>query len=139
MRYRRPWPGPRRYKDTYGHTIIDGHTYLGRPRVPPLPNRISMRDRITGAEKVLSHTSTPGAILLVNIDPKWSDVTHYGSHDGPYDGDFRLFLDNGTLTAEFAAGHNSQFILTRKDFQTTVLRITVDQTNGAIVYTEYEL
>lgn len=139
MRYRQPWRSPRRYKDVYGHTIIDGYTYLGRNRIPPMPNRIAMRDRTTGEERVLSHDGTPGSIDLVAVDSRWSDVTHYGAHDGPYDGDYRLYLDNGTLTAEYAAGNSSQFILTRKNFETTVLRITVNQTTGAVVYTEYEL
>lgn len=136
---RRYRPGPRIRTDVYGHKIIDGYTYLGRNRVPPLPNRIAMRDRTTGAERVLSHNGAPGSISLVAVNSRWSDVTHYGSYDGPYDGDYRLYLDNGTLSAEYAAGHNSSFILTRKDFETTVLRVTVDQVDGSVEYTEYEL
>lgn len=139
MRRRLPLRTPRHYTDAYGNRMIDGYTYLGRNRVPPLPNRIAMRDRTTGEERVLSHDGAPGSIDLVAVNPRWSDVTHYGSYDGPYDGDYRLYLDNGTLSAEYAAGHSSSFILTRKNFETTVLRVTVDQVDGSVEYTEYEL
>lgn len=141
MRYQRPWKTPRVHRDNYGHTIIDGYTYLGRSRVPPLPNRIAMRDRTTGEEKVLSHSGTPGSLSVDPVTPssRWSDITRYGAYDGPYDGDYRLYLDNGTLHAEYVLGHGNQYILTRKDFETTVLRITIDQVDASIVYTEYEL
>src|SRR5687768_1103658 len=136
MRQRRYIRTPRIRKDTFGHTLIDGYTYMGRSRVPPLPNRIALRDRTTGEEKVLSHTTGPGVIDLVDVNSRWSDVTHYGAHDGPYDGDYRLYLDNGTLLGEYAQGHGNQYILTRRDFDTTVLRVTVDQTDASIIYTE---
>jgi hypothetical protein len=136
---RRQVRAPRKYRDVYGNVMIDGYTFMGRNRVPPMPNRIAMRDRTTGEEKVLSHDATPGDIDLVDVNTRWSDVTHYGAHDGPYFGDYRLYLDNGTLAAEYALGHGSQTILTRKNFETTVLKITIDQTDGTVVYTEYDL
>lgn len=141
MRSRRHYPQPHKYRDVYGDLIIDGHTYLGRVQVPPLPNRIAMADRTTGEMKVLGQSGTPGALTLnlQTIQPFWSDVTKYGPLEGPYSDQFRLVLDNGVLSAEYAPGNNSRRLFTRNNNETTVLEITVNPNNGAVIYTEVEL
>lgn len=131
-------PGPRRYKDAYGHLIIDGYTYMGRPRVPPMPSRLALKDRTTGQFKVLSHNAGAGAVVLANIDPKWRDVQKFGTHEGPYSGDYRLFLDNSVLAFELAPNHSNARILTRRSFDKTVIEITAG-TNGTVVSTQYPL
>lgn len=138
MPYNSNRPGPRRYKDAYGHLIIDGYTFMGRPRVPPMPNRLALKDRTTGLYKVLSHTAGAGSFVLADIDPKWRDVQKFGTHEGPYHGDYRLYLDNAVLAFELAPDHSNSRILTRRGFDKTVLEITAD-TNGAVVYTVYAL
>lgn len=135
---RRYLPHPRITKDAYGHTLIDGYTYMGRQAIPPLPNRIAMTDRITGDERVLSHTGSVGTLTLdlVAVNPAWLNVTTYGPHEGPYTGNWRLYLENGTLVAEATIlPHGNQRVLTRLANQRTMLDITVD-VDGNIVYTE---
>ena len=141
MRTRRPFKQPHIYTDELGYTYIDGYRYMGRVRVPSLPNRIAMLDRTTREYQVLSHSGAAGSLLidLVDINTNWRDVSLYGDNEGPYTGDYRIYLDNGTLAAEYAAGYSSQTILTRRNFDNVLLRIEVDPTNGQIVYTEYEL
>lgn len=134
----RTLPSPRRYRDAYGHLIIDGRTFMGRPRVPPMPARLALKDRTTGNFKVLSHSAGAGSFVLADINPKWTDVQKFGTHEGPYSGDYRLYLDNSVLAFELAAGFNSPKILTRRAYDKTVLEITAD-TNGAVVYTVYQL
>lgn len=138
MPYSRKLPMPRRHRDAYGHLIIDGYTFMGRPRVPPMPARIALKDRTTGEFKVLSHAAGAGSFVLVDIDPKWVDVQKFGPYEGPYSGNYRLYLDNSVLAFELAAGFNSPKILTRRAYDKTVLEITAD-TNGAVVYTVYQL
>lgn len=140
-RYRRQLPGPHRYRDQYGDLYIDGYRYMGRTRVPSMPNRLAMIDRETGDTWVLSHTGDPGSLELdfVARDPRWLDVTLYGPYDGPYFGNYRLFLAYGTLMAEYAPGYGSQTILTRRGFDTTVLQIKVDANTCLITYHEYDL
>lgn len=130
---------PHVYRDPYGHIIIDGYTYMGRPRVPPLPNRIALTDRTTGETKVLSHDVGASNLVLADVTTSMSDITHFGMHDGPYSGDYRLYLNNGTLAFEYAPGYASSRILTRRAFDTTVLELTVDLTNGSVVYTQIDL
>ena len=139
MRYRQKFPRPHVRRDENGYIIIDGYTYLGRPRVPPMPNRIALQDRTTGLYKVLGNTAGAGALELMDINPQWSDVEKYGPNDGPYNENFRLYLDNGVLGSEYAAGYNSRTILTRRDFDTSVLLITINQIDGTIEYTPYDL
>lgn len=129
---------PRVRRDSLGYLLIDGGTYMGGVRVPPLPNRISMVDRTTGAALILSHTNGPLTIALVPDDPKYSDVSRFGPRDGPYSGDYRLFISNGSLGFERAPGFSSPLILTRRAFDTTVLQIT-PSTSGAVQYTSYQL
>lgn len=140
-RNRRRIPGPHITTDAYGHKMIDGYTYLGRYRTPPMPNRIAMVDRTLATVGVLSHTGTPGALTIdiVPVNTRWTDVTTYGPYDGPYFEEYRLYLDNGVLAAEYALGYGSQTILTRRNFETTVLKVTINPLDGSVVYTEYEL
>lgn len=130
---------PHVYRDPYGYIIIDGHTFMGRNRVPPMPNRIALTDRTTGETKVLSHDVGASNLVLADVTASMSDVQRYGSHGGPYSGDYRLYLDNGALAFEYAQGYASQRILTRRAFDTTVLELTVDLTNGSVVYTQIDL
>lgn len=138
---RRRYHSPHVYTDPYGHRLIDGRTFMGRNRVPPMPSRMALKDRTTGVYKVLSHNGSPGALgfILTDITVQMTDVQRFGPEEGPYDGDYRLYLDNGTLAAEYAPGHSNKQILTRRDFDTTVLRITINQVDATVVYTEVEL
>ena len=104
-----------------------------------MPNRFALQDRTTGLYKVLGHTAGAGALELMDIDPRWTDVEKYGPNDGPYNENFRLYLDNGSLAAEYAPGYNSRTILTRRDFDTTVLQITINQIDATIEYTQVDL
>lgn len=114
---------------------------MGRHRVPPMPNRLALTDRTTGNVRVLGHSGSPGGLSvdLVAVNANWPDVVQYGTHGGPYNQDYRLYLDNGTLAFEFASGYANQRILTRNGFDNIVLEITVDPGDGSVVYTEYAL
>lgn len=140
-RTRRKIPGPNITRDTYGHRIIDGYTYMGGNRVPPFPNRLALTDRVTGLPMVLTHTGTSPSLTfaVTPVLPTWSDVTTYGKYDGPYFEQYRIYLSGGTLAAEYAVGYGSQTILTRRGFDNTVLKITINPVSGAVVYTEYDL
>jgi hypothetical protein len=97
-----------------------------------------MTDRTTGLVKVLSHTGTPRGINLVERQTTWPDVTLYAAYEGPYNGNWRLYLDSGSLAFEAATDYNSSRILTRLNFDTTVLELTA-AADGSIVYTEVTL
>lgn len=137
MRNFRRLPTPHIRTDDLGYTYIDGYRYMGPVRVPPLPNRIAMLDRTAGEYGVLSHNGV--SLDIVAVNSAWTDVEYYGPNDGPYTGDYRLYLDNGNLLAEYAAGYASRYVLTRKNFETTVLRIEVDPTDGSVITSEYAL
>lgn len=140
MTYRRPLPKPHVYRDAYGDLYIDGYQFHGKQRIPPMPNRIAMTERDSKQLFVLSHTGTSPALTLdlVAVDPKWTDVTTFGVNDGPYVGNWRLYLNNGTLFAEAVDPANvlsNMRVLTRKGFESTMLDITVNN-NGTVIYTE---
>lgn len=133
-------PQPRRRRDQYGDLWIDGEFFMGRQRVPPMPNRTALTDRVTGAIKALSHTGASPE--LVDPRPQWSDITLYGPYFGPISNNWRLFLSNGTLGFEAVTGmvsYSGSRILTRKNFETTVLELTVDPLTGNVVYTQVTL
>jgi hypothetical protein len=134
-------PTPNFRTDDLGYTYIDGYRYIGPVRVPPLPNRIAMFDRTTGIYGVLSHSGGVGSLSLAiaAVNAAWTDIEYYGINDGPYTGDYRLYLDDGNLLAEYAEGFSSRIILTRKAFDTTSLRIEVDPTDGTVTTSEYAL
>lgn len=102
-----------------------------------------MVDRVTGTIYVLSHDGVPGAmyVQLVAIDPKWTDVHIYQAYEGPYTGNYRLYIADGVLAAEWAPGYNSQTILTRRNYDTHVIRIKAKDEHGAcVLYTsEYDM
>lgn len=136
----------RRYRDRYGDLWIEGRAYLGPKRIPSMPVRIALTDRVTGAVKVLSHSGSPGslAISFVDIDPSWKDVAIYPVNGEPWVLDpngvaHRLFLASGVLNVgTTATPGNSALVLTRNGFDTHVLNITAT-TNNIVVYTEYDL
>jgi len=136
----------RRHLDPYGHLIIEGGTYMGPQRIPPLPNRVALTDRTTGDVRVLSHTGDPGfmTISLVQINSTWTDVTKYAAGEEPWvvgvDGaTYRLFLDNGALNvATSGTAGASQLILTRNGFDTHVLQVSANGP-GSVLYTEYDI
>lgn len=150
MRTIRYWPRPHRRTDADGGLWIDGEFFMGRNRVPPMPVRMALVDRVTGIPLVLSDTggTSPG-IQLVAIASTMRDVHIYDKQEGPYDGTWRLFLSNGVLAFERVAltgpggvpreSFASPLILTRNAFNTTCLRITANQATGVVVYTTYIL
>lgn len=128
---------PRVRMDPYGGRWIDGEFDMGRYRVPPMPPRIGMTDRVTGLVKVLSDDGTN--LVLADPTRAMPDVDLYGPYDGPYDNGYRLFLSAGVLAAElYPPATQSAKILTRNAFKTTVLWITVNN-SGTVVYTPYTL
>lgn len=137
MTYRAPRQ-PRRRRDVNGDLWIDGQAWLGRNRVPPMPNRLALTDRITGQVLVLSSAGGATPVLEAPL-PSWSDVTVYGKYDGPYYGLWRLYVANGAIFAEPVAEiHNNALILTRWLFNITVLQLTVNSA-GTVIYTPYTL
>lgn len=134
---------PRMHKDRYGYTIIDGHTYLGKQRIPPMPVHIIMEDRVSGVQRSLSHMGNPGSLELdlITPDPRWPDTATFGPFAGPYVGNWRLYLASDVLTAEAMDPRNPHAnlrVLTRKDFERTMLEITV-AANGTILYDEFAI
>lgn len=121
---------PRRTTDIYGDLWIDGEPYLGKYRLPPMPPRIALTDRDDGSVKVLSDNGTN--IVLQDPTAAMMDVIVYGPYDGPYSGNFRLYLASGVLAFEPAPGHNSARILSRNGFNTTVVEVTAND-DGSVV------
>lgn len=141
---KRFWPAPRRRRDVYGKLWIDGEFYMGRNRVPPMPVTMALVDRVTNAKGVLSFTGTVPSlsIAIIPITSAMRDVHVYAKQEGPYSGAYRLYLSNGVLAFEKVTGnvtYSSPRILTRRSFETTVLEITVNPANGAVVYTQVDL
>lgn len=134
----RRFPKPTRYRDQLGDLWINGEFFMGRYRTPPMPNYIIMTDRVTNAQKALTNDDSLSAVVLSDVQPMWPDRSYFGPHDGPYSGDYRLYLSNGTLAFEHAPGYNSPRILTRNAFQPTVLEITASP-SGALVTTTVTL
>lgn len=130
------FPGPRFHRDVFGDLWIDGQFYMGRMRVPPMPPRIALIDRTTGETRVLSHDGAN--VVLEAPTARMTDIQNFGSHGGPYSGNWRLYLNSGTLAFEYAEGYNSAKILTRRNFDKQVLEITADDT-GQVVTTAYDL
>lgn len=106
-----PYP-VRKRKDIYGHTIINGFTYMGPFKVA-LP-RLVLTDRGTGNLTILT---TLGALdsqilTLVTFSPPpgvGENFALYGPYDGPYINrqalpSVRLFALDGALSGEFAEG-----------------------------------
>lgn len=135
--YRKILPSPRHYRDSNGGLWINGEFYMGRPRTPPMPPRIAMTDWLTGQVSVLSHDATGQFLVLAAVDPLWPDVNVYGPYDGPYTNGYRLYLESGCLIAEAAPDFTSAYTLTRRGFDTTVLRITAPA--GVVTITPYDL
>lgn len=140
MTYPRNMPRPHFYRDQYGRLYIDGLLFMGKHRIPPMPNHIIMRDRFDDESLSLSHTGSPGTLTLDLITPndRWTDISVFGPYDGPYVGNFRLYIENNVLLAEAVnpdTKHGNLRVLTRKNFERTMLEIGVDA-NGAITTTE---
>lgn len=132
------FPRPRIRKTIYGDTLIDGMYYMGGNRIPPLPVHIIMTDRATGTHYALSHTGIPGSLTLelTTPDAKWTDIAEFGPQDGPYLGDWCLFIENGILSAQQTTQpQNSLRVFTRKAFERSFLEITVNN-SGDLVYTQ---
>lgn len=138
MRRHYPLAGPHYRRDELGKLWIDGQFYMGHTRTPSMPPRIALTDRVTGALRVLSDDGA-GNVVLATVNSKWPDVIKYAANEGPYDGDWRLYLSNGTLAFEFKRGYNSAKILTRNAYMTTVVQITANQSTGAIITAPYDL
>lgn len=129
----------RRRRDADGGLWIDGEFFMGRVRVPPMPNRLALTDRLTGEVLVLSNDDALDVAVLDDIDPRQMDVQIYGPFEGPYFGQWRIYLYDGDIFAEHVdEKHNNAHILTRWLYHTRVLRITVDAT-GTVVYTPFDL
>lgn len=144
MFHKRYFPSPKLRRDSLGKLWIDGEFYMGRNRVPPMPITMALVDRVTGATGVLSFTGTVPSlsISIIPVTSAMRDVHVYGKQEGPYSGAYRLFLSNGVLAFEKVVGnvtYSSPRILTRRSFETTVLEITVNPANGAVVYTQVSL
>lgn len=86
-----------------------GYTDLGKPRVPPLPQRIILTDRADGTRWLLTFNLTPstsdgyGHISITDTIPRSFDQDYfeYGAYDGPYvpgsGGGARLLVRSGRL------------------------------------------
>jgi hypothetical protein len=138
----KPWkqnlPKPTRYRDQFGDLWIDGEMDMGRYRTPPMPNYLILTDRVTGQEMALLNNDELTAVVPTVPLTIWTSRAYFGPQEGPYSGDWRLYLSNGALAFEYAPGYSSPMILTRNAFQPTVLQITAD-TNGNVVLTPYAL
>lgn len=127
---------PRRTTDANGDLWIDGEFYMGKYRLPPMPPRIAMTDRTTGAIKVLSDNGTN--IVLQDPTSSMRDIVTYGPFDGPYSNNFRLYLNNGSLAFEVVVitsaqeSYNSARILSRNGYNTTVVEVTANP-DGSMV------
>lgn len=132
------WPQYKRWR---------GFWNLGRPRVPPLPSWVKMRDRVTGTEYYLGMTGTSPALALslTTETPSDPNVREFFAYTGPYtpDGEWKLKIENGVLGAE--AAPDPEFVrnrdaqaFARRGVETTILRIDVDA-DGVVTTTEVEL
>lgn len=131
MRSKKNWPRPRFTVDHYGHKLIDGYTFIGRYK--GFPNKVAMVDRVTGQTKVLN--SSGGAIVFDNLPANFANITIFGPNDGPYNQEYRLRLDNGVLSYEYAPGYNSSRTIAYDASGQNAVEITVDPSNGSVVYT----
>lgn len=131
MRTKRNWPRPRFSVDPYGHKMIDGYTFIGRYK--GLPNQTAMVDRVTGQTRVI--TSNAGAIVLTALPANFSNITIFGPNDGPYNQEYRLRLDDGVLSYEYAPGYNSSRTVAYDANGQNAVEITVDPNNGQVIYT----
>lgn len=110
--------------------IINGYTSMGKPRVPPLPQFIIMQDRSTADFYVLTHTGVAPALTLEPslALPTKPDKVYYGPYDGPYlNGNVRLYLSGGVLSAEFAQGpglNYQQRVVSRRGNERDFVEIT---------------
>jgi hypothetical protein len=105
-----------------------------------MPVRIALTDRVTGARKVLSHTGASPE--LADIQPRWPDVVIYDPYFGPINQNWRLYLANDVVLFEPVDGstvYTNARILTRKNYETTVLELTVDPVTGNVQYTQVAL
>lgn len=84
--------------------------WLGRKRIPPLPNETVLTDRSDGSlYRVVKSNGTPGvsaASTPINTNKNWV----YQAYEGPVMADDegksqRLYVDSGTLGFEAAAKH----------------------------------
>lgn len=113
---------------------INGLWNMGRPRTPPLPAAIQMKDRSTGDWYQLSHAGTPGSLTLDVTTTLWRkpDVSRFLEFEGPYlsrgnRSTVRLYVENGVLKGELDFGPviSSPRAMTRKSWQRVLLEITV--------------
>lgn len=124
-----------------------GFWNLGRPRVPPLPSWVKMRDRATSIDYYLTMTgSSPALALSLTTDvPADKNVREFFMYTGPYtpDGEWKLYIENGVLAAEaapapsFVRNRDAQ-AFARRAYETTLLRIDVNA-GGALTTTEVEI
>ena len=124
--------------------IPAGYEDWGRVRMP-LPSYIVLTDRTTGAQKVLSHDAGVTTIQLDDLNTRThTDRVEYAAYDEPRpasDDDYRLILDNGTLSFEYdplpqGIGAKSQPPLyTRRSHQRSALLIDIDS-DGEVATTE---
>lgn len=128
--------------------IIAGYTDMGGVQIPPLPMFIIMEDRQSTLPYVLTHTGTGLSIVpvLSLTIPNTTEYTFYGPYAGPYlNGNIRLFVSGGLLSAEFAQSSNkvyNQQIYTRRGNEHQLIRITAPETwveGDALVYTPIQL
>lgn len=136
--WKRQLPKPTRYRDQFGDLWIEGNMDMGRYRTPPMPNYLILTDRITGQQKALLNNDALTAVVPTTPQAIWTSRAYFGPYEGPYSGDYRLYLSNGVLAFEYAPGYTSPLILTRNNFNTTVLKITPD-THGNVVLTPFPL
>lgn len=138
---------PRIYFDRYGDRWIDGEGDIGRYRVPPMPVRIVLTDRTDGLPYVLTHTGSPGSLVVAVvpwvITPTGNDATVYGPlAEGPYDNGQLLRLISGVISfanTPVAANNSNGLILTRRGFESTVLQLTSNPGVTTVTYTEITL
>lgn len=127
------WPNYKRWRGMWN---------MGRPRVPPLPQFVSMLDRMSDDQWYLSFTGESPALELALTVTRPSDpnVATFFRYTGPYtpDGNWRLYVENGVLLAEAATTPgfltNPQ-TYARRGYERTLLRIDVDE-GGAVSTTE---
>lgn len=132
---------PHIYRDEIGNTYVDGYRYYGRFGTPPMPNRHALTDRSTDETYVIGMDES-GEIELQSINSRWTDVTYHDKYnDGPYSNEYRIFLEDGELQAEYAPGYGSSLMIARASTGRAreALLIEVDDQTGLVTTSEYTL